>query len=201
MALKSSAPGPFTVPTAPSPGTVVAQSAVANTYGTYVQALASTAAALYITGIQISAVTTQVPTYVNVQIGTGPGASEVTQAQVQLPVDYTAGVANSQLGGFVDIWPPIPVAIATRIALKTASDAASAINWNVSLQCVAQANVVDAGINESVNVIQVNGTAQTARDLGLNCDATISSRLAGANLTQSSISISTPRGRPAPGTT
>lgn len=154
MAVKSANAGPFTIPTAPSVGTTVAQNASANTFtAAYVQATASTSAALFITGVTVSLASTSKPLYCNVQIATGGSGSETVVGQVQFGGFSTAGATGQQIGATIPIWPPIPVANATRIALKTASDVASALSWAVSLQCVAQANVVAEGsIKETVDV-------------------------------------------------
>lgn len=163
MALKTAGAGHFQIPTMPAAATAVAQSASANTFGSYVQMIASTAAAIYIDGIFVTLTpTTNEPTYVAVQIGTGVAASEVTVDTQILPVVYTNGTTGAKVSMYIPIEPPIAVATATRIAVKVASDIASALNWGVVLTCINQANVVDAGINESTNVTQWNGTNVSA---------------------------------------
>jgi hypothetical protein len=161
--VKSSGAGPFTIPTAPSVGTAIAQSASANNFGSYVQTIASTANAIYITGVIVNLASgTNKPSYVNVQIGTGVAASEVTVGQIQIAGFQTSGVTGDVVGAIATIFPPIPVATSTRIALKTASDVASALAWNVSLQCINQSLVVDAGVDEKVNVDNINSVSTSS---------------------------------------
>jgi len=165
--IKSSNNGPFTLPAAPSAGTATAQSASAHTYGSYVQITASTTEADFITGVCVSASSTQKPTYVNVNIGTGAGGSETTVGQIQVSGWGTSGVTGFVFGACRQIWPAIPVATSTRLATKTASDVASAVSWSISLQMEKQADWVDAGINESANVVNYGGNAVTASTNGI----------------------------------
>ncbi len=162
MAYKSSSTGPFTIPTAPSAGVSIV-GGVANTYtATYVQMIASTAAALYITGVQVSGVVVT-PTYVNVQIATGAAASEVVVGQIQL----APGGEGTKFAAQIPIWPWIPVAISTRIAAKVATDVAS-LTVLVTLQCMTQSLVVaDTTIADPADVRTWLGTAVTAATAGI----------------------------------
>jgi hypothetical protein len=78
---------------------------------------------------------------------------------VLVPYGVSTAAAASVLTGYRQIYPPIPVANAGAITVKSASSVASAVGWGVSLECIAQANVVDDGVAQSANVTQWNGTA------------------------------------------
>lgn len=159
MGLKAQAPGHFLIPAAPAIGVVVASSSSANTFGSYVQMIASTSAALYITGYYLFfAAGASSFKYVCLQIGVGAAASEVIVDQAVFST-ATAGGASATMGCYHKVWPPIPVAAAARIAAKTATDVASAMNWSVILECVAQADLIDMGINESADVKAINAVS------------------------------------------
>lgn len=97
---------------------------------------------MYITGVTLGVATTQVPTYVQIQILVA--ASIV--ASVLVPYGVSVGAAASVVTGYRPIFPPIPVANAQALTVKSASSVASAVAWGVSLECIAQSNVVDDGI-------------------------------------------------------
>jgi hypothetical protein len=141
MGEKTAGTGHFQIPTAPAALTAVAQSASANTLGSAVS-FGNAPAALYITGIHIGVATTQTPTYVLIQVLVA--ASIVGQYIVSYGV--SAAAAASVLTGFRPIYPPIPVANAAAITVKSASSVASAVSWGVSLECINQSNVVDDGV-------------------------------------------------------
>src|SRR4051812_1231371 len=167
MAYKSANAGLFTIPTAPSNGTAVTSGA-ANAYSAaYVQMIAATASAQYITAITINTATaTTVPTYCNVQVATGAAAAETVIGQIQLtPNSATATTAVKT--AHVPIWPWIPVANATRIAVKVA-DNLGGIAWNVSLTCIAATNVVvDSNVKEQADVQTWLTSAVTAATAGI----------------------------------
>lgn len=141
MSVKTAGVGHFQIPTAPAALTAVAQSATANTLGAAVS-FGNSPSALYITGVFIGVATTQVPTYVQIQILVAAGIV----ASVLVPYGVSSGVAASVLTGYRAIFPPIPVANAAALTVKSASSVASAVAWGVSLECIAQANVVDDAI-------------------------------------------------------
>lgn len=141
MSVKTAGVGHFQIPTAPAALTAVAQSASANTLGAAVS-FGNSPSALYITGVFIGVATTQVPTYVQIQILVAAGIV----ASVLVPYGVSSGVAASVLTGYRAIFPPIPVANAAALTVKSASSVASAVAWGVSLECIAQANVVDDAI-------------------------------------------------------
>src|SRR5215217_2469854 len=158
MAVKSSGTGSFLIPTAPVVGTGVTGGA-ANTYTTNaVQLIASTAAAIFITGLHVQLTSTSKPTYVVIRLSTGAGDGSII-GEFVVPYAYTAGAAGTQLMGFVPIWPPIAVANATRIGAKSA-DSVGSLNHTVILQCINQSNVVDAALSETILTVtgNVNGS-------------------------------------------
>lgn len=150
--VKSSGNGTFAIPTLPALGTSVAQSASADTFGTYVQMIASTAEADYITGLVFSLNSTAQPAYFAAQIGTGSGGAETLVGQVVSAAAYSDANANQRLGGYIPIVPWIPIAASTRIAVATASNVASALAWRIHLVMQKQSEVVDAGVNESADL-------------------------------------------------
>ena len=163
MSVKSAGVGLFTIPTAPAAGTSITGGA-ANAYSaSYVQLIASTAAAIYITGVQVSLSSTSKPTYMNIQLATGGAGSETIVGQIQMGDWTTSGATGTVVSATLQFWPPIPVANATRIAAKVA-DSVGSLAWLVSLQCVNQSNVVDAGIVEQADV-------QTIKTQTVTCSA------------------------------
>ncbi len=160
MGKMSASTGTFLIPTAPAVGITCAQSASANTFGSLTQIIASTGAALFITGVYVEAATaTNIPTYVCVELAV---VAATIVGTFNMPVDSTSGVAATTMAMYKPIWPPIPVATATKILAATASSVASAINWNVTLEVINQANVVDDGIAETANATQFAGQTITA---------------------------------------
>lgn len=141
MSVKTAGVGHFTIPTAPAAGTSVASGA-ANTFTTtYVQLIASTAAALYITGIFVESAGALAGTYEVVQLATGGAGSETIVGQYLVALS----TGSTQASAYRPIFPPIPVANGTRIACKTANSVTT-ITTLITLECVAQSNVVDDGI-------------------------------------------------------
>src|SRR5437879_739620 len=130
MANKTAGVGYFQIPTAPAVGTGVTSGAANVFTTTYVQMIASTAAAVYITGVTVQGASTAAPTYVEVQIATGGAGSESIVSIIVLPLMYFVGSSSQTLMAFAPIFPPIPVANATRIACKTA-DSVGALAWKV----------------------------------------------------------------------
>lgn len=153
MGEKTAGVGHFQIPTAPAALTAVAQSASANTLGSAVS-FGNAPSTMFITGVAIGAATTQTPTYVQIQILVA--ASIV--GSVLVPYGVSSAAASSVATGYRAIYPPIPVASGAAITVKSASSVASAVNWGVSLECIAQSNVVDDGIAQTSNVTQWNGT-------------------------------------------
>lgn len=141
MGLKTAGTGFFQIPTAPAALTAVAQSASANTLGSAVS-FGNAPSTMFITGVTIGAATTQTPTYVQIQVLV---AGSIV-GSVLVPYGVSSAAANSVLTGYRQIYPPIPVASGAAITVKSASSVASAVNWGVSLECIAQSNVVDDGI-------------------------------------------------------
>jgi hypothetical protein len=141
MGVKTAGVGHFQIPTAPAAGTSVTSGA-ANTYtASAVQLIASTAAALYITGVHIEAAAASAATYKSVQIMIGAGGSETILGQYLVCMS----TASTSALGFRAIFPPIPVASGQRLSAKVADSVGSQAVL-VSLECIAQSNVVDDGI-------------------------------------------------------
>jgi hypothetical protein len=141
MSVKTAGVGHFQIPTAPAAGTSVTSGA-ANVYTTTpVQLIASTAAALYITGIYVEEAAVSAATYKSVQLMIGAGGSETILGQYLVAPSTGSTVTRT----YRPIFPPIPVANAIRISVKTA-DSVGALATLVSLECIAQSNVVDDGI-------------------------------------------------------
>ena len=141
-AMKTSGAGYFMIPAGPAVGTTLTSSASADTYGSYVQMIASTSAAIYIVGITIDTPTiTTAVDIIQVMIGTGP-ATETPVGEWKFGYKVASGpVFPPMLVSF--IFPfPIPVATGTRIALKVADDVASALTYNATLICIDQSNLV-----------------------------------------------------------
>jgi fibronectin-binding autotransporter adhesin len=141
MSVKTAGVGHFTIPTAPAAGTSCTSGAANVFTTTYVQLIASTAAALYITGIYVEEAAVTAGTYIIVQLATGAAASETIVGQHLISPHTGSTVTRC----YKPIFPPIPVAISTRIACKTA-DSVGAQAKLITLECIAQSNVVDDGI-------------------------------------------------------
>lgn len=138
--LKTQSGGYFMIPAGPALGTVISDG-VANTYGSWVEMIASTAAALYIVGIvwdaESSAIT---PNYLQIDIGTGAAGAEISVGEWRFGV--TGASVTDVTGAQVCIFPfPIPVAISTRIALRAASDTGDT-GYGYTLICINQADLV-----------------------------------------------------------
>jgi hypothetical protein len=141
VSVKIANPGHFAIPTAPAAGTSCTSGAANVFTTTYVQLIASTAAALYITGFFVESATALGGTYDVVQLATGAAASEVIVGQYLVALSTGTTIAT----GYRPIFPPIPVAISTRIACKTA-DSVGAKATLITLECIAQSTVVDDAI-------------------------------------------------------
>ena len=139
-AMKTSGAGYFTIPAMPAAGTACAKDAAANTWGSWVELIASTSAALYIYGVCVRNVT-NTNNYVAVDIGTGAGGAESSIGYASLP--GTDPGADSGLQGFTYLFPAhIPVATSTRIACRTAGSSTAADAIQVTLLCINQSNLV-----------------------------------------------------------
>ncbi len=147
--LKSVNPGQFCIPTGPSAGIAVTKSTSPDTYGSYAELIASTSAALYITGATvIFSVSGNIvtPTYFQFMLGTGAGGSETTVNVFSVSVPQPAPPASTTYARAVcsamQFNPPIPVASGTRIAAKVAGNGATADAPRLVLQCINQSDVV-----------------------------------------------------------
>lgn len=169
MSVKTAGVGHFAIPTAPAAGASVTSGSANVFTTTYVALIASTSAALYITGIFVEAAAALGGTYDVVQLATGGAGSETVVGQYLIALSTGSTTAT----GYRSIFPPIPVANATRIAAKTADSVGSKATL-ITLECIAQSNVVDDGITVGTVTTVTAVTGLTASNL----DATISSRMA-----------------------
>jgi hypothetical protein len=142
---KTAGVGHFTIPTAPAAGTSCTSGAANVFTTTYVQLIASTSAALYITGIYVEEAAVSAATYIAVQLATGGAGSETIVGQYLIAPNTGSTVTRA----YRPIYPPIPVANATRIACKTADSVGAAAKL-ITLECIAQSNVVDDGVTVTV---------------------------------------------------
>jgi phage tail tape-measure protein len=130
--LQTANEGIKTIPAQPAVGTTVTSGA-ANTFGSWVQMIASTSAAVYIVGVVLPVGSTE--TYVAVSLATGAAASETEVGQVVAAGAGITGVAQTfALGGW------IPVASGARIAARTA-DSVGTQSHRITLLVVDQADV------------------------------------------------------------
>ena len=141
MSVKTANTGHFTIPTAPAAGTSVTSGSANAFSASYVQLIASTGAAIYITGIHVESAAALAATYIIAQLATGTAGNEAIIGQYLVPLHTGSTVAL----GYRPIFPPIPVATSTRIAVKTADSVGSKATL-ITLECINQANVVDDGI-------------------------------------------------------
>jgi hypothetical protein len=185
MGLKTAGVGHFTIPTAPAAGTSCTSGAANAFTTTYVQLIASTSAALYITGVHLESAAALAATYIVLQLATGGAGSETIIGQYLIPLSTGSTVAL----GYRQVYPPIPVANAARISCKTA-DSVGAKATLVTLECIAQSNVVDDGITvgtvATVNTLTTytGNTVQTGdafARLGAPAGASVSADVAAVN--------------------
>ena len=131
----------FLIPTGPAVGTTLTSSASANTYGAWVEMVASTSAALFIVGYVLNTYSDIANmAYVQVDIGVGAGASEVSVGELYTtgPID-TAGTDQATWQGQPAF--PIPVAASTRIAMRIADAEAGANTVGATLICINQSDL------------------------------------------------------------
>lgn len=147
-AFKSANAGSFVIPTQPAAFVTVTSGVGAFTYGSYIQMIASTAAPIFITHVVLNPPSGQ---YIALKIGTGPA----TETDVG---EYIFASDGSAKPDRIELDPWIAVATATRIAAKTADEAGSKAH-KIALECVNQANVLDAGLFQQVDVERWVGTA------------------------------------------
>lgn len=167
MGLKTAGVGHFTIPTAPAAGTSCTSGAANVFTTTYVQMIASTVAASYITGLYVEEAAISAATYIAVQIATGGAGSETIVGQY-----LVAPVTGSTVTRcYRPIYPPIPVAISTRIAVKTADSVGAAAKL-ITLEMITQANVIDDGIAVGTVTTVTNQLTAAAIATGVWQDAT-----------------------------
>jgi hypothetical protein len=195
MGLKTSGVGHFTIPTAPAAGTSCTSGAANAFTTTYVQLIASTSAALYITGVHLESAAALAATYIIIQLATGGAGSETIIGQYLIPLSTGSTVAL----GYRQVYPPIPVANAARISCKTA-DSVGAKATLVTLECIAQSNVVDDGITvgtvATVNTLTTytGNTPQTGdafARLGAPAGASVSADVAAVKTDTAAVKVQT----------
>jgi hypothetical protein len=195
MGLKTAGVGHFTIPTAPAAGTSCTSGAANAFTTTYVQLIASTSAALYITGVHLESAAALAATYIVLQLATGGAGSETIIGQYLVPLSTGSTVAL----GYRQVYPPIPVANAARISCKTA-DSVGAKATLVTLECIAQSNVVDDGVTVgTVNLVNTlttytGNTPQTGdafARLGAPAGASVSVDIAAVKTDTAAIKIQT----------
>ncbi len=148
-AKKTSGGGYFLLPAGPANGKTVASSASANTYGSWVEMIASTAAAIFVLGVlvQPDQNASAVQQYVQVDIGTGAAASESSVGEIKADTYEQASTGSGALASFAvgpAMFPyPIPVAASTRIACRSADGEAKANSHLVTLICINQSDLVN----------------------------------------------------------
>lgn len=131
---KTSGGGYFLIPAGPSDGTSISSGA-ADTYGSWVQMIASTGAAILIVGIAIKASNTTV--YQQLELATGAGTSESSIGEIKFGGISTGGADQVEMFPF-----PIPVAASTRIAMRSADDA-GVVNQDYALLCINESDLAD----------------------------------------------------------
>lgn len=167
MSVKTAGVGHFQIPTAPAAGVSVASGA-ANVYTTTpVQLIAATAAALYITGIYAEEAAVSAATYKSVQLMIGAAAAETVVGQYLIAPSTGSTVTRT----YRPIFPPIPVANGIRISAKTA-DSVGALATLISLEVIAQTNVVDDGIAITTVTTVTNQLTAAAVATGVWTDTT-----------------------------
>lgn len=177
MSYKTASGGYFLIPAGPAAGTTVAKAASAATYGDWVEMEDSTAAALFIVGVVIEDLQ-NANTYVQLDIGVGAAASEVSVSEVKTGEHQSSGNADPIMLPY-----PIPVAASARIACRTAGSTAGADTIAVSLLCINQADLVPiADVADAVLDEVVEGS-YTLRHLIRLMSAALLGELSGAATT------------------
>lgn len=153
MSVKTAGVGHFQIPTAPAAGVAVTSGA-ANVLTATAIVLSASTGAIYITGVHVEAAAASAATYKLVQLCIGGAGAETSIGQYLVPLSTGSTVAL----GFHPIFPPIPVANATRLTVKTADSVGSQATL-VTCECILQSNVVDDGI--TVGTVALVTTATT----------------------------------------
>lgn len=133
MTLKTAGVGLFAIPDRTDPSFVT--SGAANTYGSWVELLASTSAAVYLTHIVMLG---QYTSYTQIQIGVGGAGSESVVSEMML---YPNTATTDGGTAVVPLTVLIPVATGQRIAVRSADKDGGNIAL-IGLIAVAQSNVV-----------------------------------------------------------
>lgn len=130
------------LPAGPSLGTAVTSSASADTYGSYIQFIASASEDLYIVGITVNTNDVGYVSYAQIAVAIGAAASEVVKAVINIPL--TRGmlqeVGTKMYCGEKDIKPFLKIPSGSRVALKIADNIAGALGHSIVLHYIPVAN-------------------------------------------------------------
>lgn len=142
--LKTSGGGYFLIPAGPATGTVVVSSTSANTYGSWVEMIASTTASLLVGGVTTHWASGASPSntrYMQIDIAVGAVGDEVSVGEIKYGTQAN-NQAERQSDNIVTLPFPIPIAGGVRVICRAADDNAAARNCQVTLLCINQSDVV-----------------------------------------------------------
>lgn len=134
---KTAGGGYFLIPAGPALGTAVVSGGV-DTYGSWAEMIASTSAALYVVGVSVDSGGNNTTDYIQISIGTGAAASESSVSEWKYEIGSVTGMNDARVITFPF---PIPVATATRIACRVASQ--DSAPHAVTLICINQSDLAD----------------------------------------------------------
>lgn len=178
MSYKTASGGYFLIPAGPSAGITVTKHANADTYGSWAEMEDSTAAALFIVGVLVEDIGVSSFTYIQLDIGVGAAASEVSVGEVKRGEAAASGHNHPVMLPY-----PIPVAASARIACRMAANTAVTGSVVVSLLCINQADLVAlSDIGDAVLDEVVEGS-YTLRQLTRLMAAALLGELSGAGTT------------------
>lgn len=166
MGVAATGVGHFQIPTAPAAGTSVTSGAAGVLTGTAIVLSASTSA-IFITGVHVEQAAASAATYTLVQLCQGGSGAETAIGQYLVPLSTGSTVAL----GFHPIFPPLKVASATRLTVKTA-DSVGAKASLITVEAILQSNVIDDGIAVATVTTVTNQLTAAAVATGVWQDAT-----------------------------
>lgn len=179
MSYKTASGGYFLIPAGPSVGTNVVGPASANTYGNWVELVASAPADLFILGLGF-AWANQSNNYYQIDIGVGASGSESSVGELR--VGSIPGSTSSHPPVILPF--PIPVASGSRIALRIAYSGTLATTVPITLLCINQADLVALGGDVADAVLdEVVEGSYTLRHLVRLMAAALLGKLSGAATT------------------
>ncbi len=163
------------LPAGPARGTIVTSSASANTYGSWVQFIASASEDIYILGISHYAQNATTAVYYGqISIGIGSAGSEIEKAVIvnNYSATYSIGYV---LNNASRLLIPFKVPSGSRVAVRAADSLASALSHYIHLHIIAVSNVVSPILTEVANP-----TGSVAAD-GSNSATTFKTDLTGTD--------------------